>query len=532
MRRAAGVIVLAAFFGLISGWGQAGVQLVRQHLRHEKIGMGTDYPWLIPLMSLGLFLMLGLLLQIAHTRWPKRVTRPMVVGILSFAAIFSLLLLVRHIHKAALAILAVGLAAQAARMAARHPDELDRLTNLTVGWPALFRKPPAADNLQAYPSRRDFVIGAGAAIGAVAIGVRSNAAIDERRAIAAIPTLSKRPPDVLLVVLDTARASSLSLYGYAKPTSPGLERLAKQALTFRRAIAPASWTLPSHASMFTGRWPHELSTGPWSALDTTYPTLAEYLRDRGYLTAGFVANREYCSYEFGLSRGFVHYEDYRTTPGQALLYTSAGQTAMQRSELVQSLRTYDNFGRKSAEQLTEDFLRWRARQTGDQPVFAFLNYWDAHDPYTPPRAYAAQFAPPGTRGGAPPTEVPPPDELAGLQGHYDAGIAYADAQVGVLTDELDTPRGAGKHSADRALGSRRTLRGTWADAARRQPLHSGDPRSLFAGVSRRRSRGGGAFRGGLVAQPSGDRGRPGRAEQGGAVPRSIAPGDVGNRDVC
>ena len=305
-----------------------------------------------------------------------------------------------------------------------------------MGWPALFHDPPAVDNPQAYPSRRDFVIGAGAAIGAVAIGVRGAAIIDERRAIAAIPTLSKRPPDVLLVVLDTVRASSLSLYGYAKPTSPGLERLAKQALTFRRAIAPASWTLPSHASMFTGRWPHELSTGPWSALDTTYPTLAEYLRDRGYLTAGFVANREYCSYEFGLSRGFVHYEDYRTTPGQALLYTSAGQTAMQRSELVQSLRTYDNFGRKSAEQLTEDFLRWRARQTGDRPVFAFLNYWDAHDPYTPPRAYAARFAPPGTHGGAPPTEVPPPDELAGLQGHYDAGIAYADAQVGVLTDEL------------------------------------------------------------------------------------------------
>ena len=130
MRRAAGVIALAAFFGLIAGWGQAGVQLARQHLRHEKIGMGADYPWLIPLMSLGLFLMLGLLLQIAHTKWPKRVTRPVVVGILAFAAIFSLLLLVRHIHKAALAVLAVGLAAQAARMAARYPDALDRSDEL------------------------------------------------------------------------------------------------------------------------------------------------------------------------------------------------------------------------------------------------------------------------------------------------------------------------------------------------------------------------------------------------------------------
>jgi arylsulfatase A-like enzyme len=176
---------------------------------------------------------------------------------------------------------------------------------------------------------------------------------------------------VILVVLDTVRASSLSLHGYTKPTSPSLERLATQAFTFRTAIAPASWTLPSHASMFTGRWPHELSTGPWSPLDGTFPTLAEYLRDRGYMTAGFVANREYCSYEFGLSRGFVHYEDYRATPGQALLYTSIGQTAMQQSELVQSLRTYDNLGRKSAEQLTADFLRWHARNAASRPIFAF-----------------------------------------------------------------------------------------------------------------------------------------------------------------
>jgi arylsulfatase A-like enzyme len=188
--------------------------------------------------------------------------------------------------------------------------------------------------------------------------------------------------------------------------------------------------------MFTGRWPHALSTGPWSPLDATYPTLAEYLRDRGYETAGFVANREYCGHEFGLSRGFVHYEDYRSTPGQAALYTSPGHTAMQKLPLVQALQTYDNLGRKSAEQLTTDFLRWHRRRTGDAPFFAFLNYWDAHDPYTPPRSYARRFAPPGSRGGAPPIEPPDTERLAALRGHYDASTAYADAQVGVLMDEL------------------------------------------------------------------------------------------------
>ncbi len=214
----------------------------------------------------------------------------------------------------------------------------------------------------------------------------------------------------MLIVLDTVRAASTSLHGYELPTTPALERLAREGVMFPRAIAPAPWTLPSHASMFTGRWPHTLSTGPWSPLDATYPTLAEYLRDRGYETAGFVANREYCGHEFGLSRGFVHYEDYRSTPGQAALYTSPGHTAMQKLPLVQALQTYDNLGRKSAEQLTADFLRWQGRRAGDAPFFAFLNYWDAHDPYTPPRSYARRFAPPGSRGGAPPSSRRTPND--------------------------------------------------------------------------------------------------------------------------
>jgi hypothetical protein len=345
--------------------------------------------------SLGMFLLLGLLLHFAHAWRPRRVSEPVIVGILAFIAFLSLLLLVRHVHRLALALLAAGLAAQTARIAARRRHPTNTAARIAVGWPALLREPPAPENERPYPSRRDFVIGAGATIGVVALGIRGRETIAERKAIARIPVISTRPPDVLLVVLDTVRASSLSLHGYTKPTSPSLERLATQAFTFRTAIAwrRGHCRRTPACSRADGR---TSCPGPWSPLDGTFPTLAEYLRDRGYMTAGFVANREYCSYEFGLSRGFVHYEDYRATPGQALLYTSIGQTAMQQSELVQSLRTYDNFGRKSAEQLTADFLQWHARHTASRPIFAFLNYWDAHDPYTPPNEYAA-VSPPGTR---------------------------------------------------------------------------------------------------------------------------------------
>ena len=142
------------------------------------------------------------------------------------------------------------------------------------------------------------------------------------------PLPSGDPPNVLLIVLDTVRADRLSLYGYRRPTSPTLERLAKRGIRFDEARATAPWTLPSHASMFTGRWPHELDVNWHTPLGTKFPTLAEYLGSRGYATAGFVANVHYCSYEFGLDRGFTHYEDYVLEPMTPLRMCYLGDLAL------------------------------------------------------------------------------------------------------------------------------------------------------------------------------------------------------------
>ena len=73
---------------------------------------------------------------------------------------------------------------------------------------------------------------------------------------------------------------------------------------------PRPGRLPSHASMFTGRWPHELGIEWLTPIKSDFPMLAEYLAARGYATAGFVSNDLYCSYDTGLSRGFTYYEDY------------------------------------------------------------------------------------------------------------------------------------------------------------------------------------------------------------------------------
>ena len=95
--------------------------------------------------------------------------------------------------------------------------------------------------------------------------------------MAKLPPSPAGVPNVILVIWDTVRTGNLSLHGYRRPTSPNLERLAGRGVRFDQAFATAPWTLPSHSSFFTGRWPHELTADWLSPLDGTHPTLAEYL---------------------------------------------------------------------------------------------------------------------------------------------------------------------------------------------------------------------------------------------------------------
>ena len=113
--------------------------------------------------------------------------------------------------------------------------------------------------------------------------------VKERRE-ASRPLPPADSPNVLLIVMDTVRADHLSLYGYDRATTPTLEQLAKRGIRFDKARATAPWTLASHASLFTGRWPHELDVQWLTPLRGKFPTLAEYLGSHGYATAGFVAN--------------------------------------------------------------------------------------------------------------------------------------------------------------------------------------------------------------------------------------------------
>src|SRR5205807_115856 len=84
--------------------------------------------------------------------------------------------------------------------------------------------------------------------------------------------------------------------------------VAASGVTFDRAIANSSWTLPSHGSIFTGRPVDELSANFNTPLDGSYPTIAERFRDHGYTTGAVVANTAYAGYDSGLARGFMQYD--------------------------------------------------------------------------------------------------------------------------------------------------------------------------------------------------------------------------------
>ena len=122
--------------------------------------------------------------------------------------------------------------------------------------------------------------------------------------------LPKRPPNVLLISIDTLRADRLGCYGYDKIETPHIDNLASQGVLFETVEAQSPITLPSHASMFTGLYPchHGVRDNGIYVLPERHKTLAEILTDAGYATGavvgGFPLHRQ-----FGTQQGFDVYED-------------------------------------------------------------------------------------------------------------------------------------------------------------------------------------------------------------------------------
>jgi arylsulfatase A-like enzyme len=174
---------------------------------------------------------------------------------------------------------------------------------------------------------------------------------------------SRPAPNLVVVSIDTLRADHLGIYGYSRPTSPRIDAWARGGTVFDRAFAPSSWTLPSHASMFTGLSPFRHGATHWDArIPDEAPMLAERLRRRGYATGGAV-NAPFVGERFGFRRGFDAWVERR-----------------KRRE------TSDD----EYQRLVLELVRAERRR----PFFLFLHYMNVHEPYDPPAGYD-RFASPG-----------------------------------------------------------------------------------------------------------------------------------------
>jgi arylsulfatase A-like enzyme len=435
-------VFLAAWSGLVGGLAEVAVRVLPRSMgvSDRLFLMSRHFVWLAPLSNLALLLALGIFLAALTAFWPRqgRFLSPRIICAL--ALLPALMVSGPRVYAEAWLILSLGIAAWVVPALGRHPARLRRW--LLGSFPVLFAA----------------VLGAAAFV----FGIDHVKQWRETRR----PLPPEDAPNVLLVVLDTVRADHTSLYGYARATTPALERLARKGIRFENARATAPWTLPSHASMFTGRWPHELQA-KWSAhLRGNFSTLAEYLGSRGYATAGFAANAVYCSYDTGLDRGFTHYEDYvleNLSPLRtARIIDCALQTASGLSQSVGRYLGLGTFGpwrefvgrwffahdRRDAASINRQFLSWLShRAQPRRPFFAFLNYLDAHVPYVLPEGAWHQFGlQPQTRDEFQVVfdrwlslDKPRlPQHFRTLaRDCYDNCLAYLDQKLGALLDELE-----------------------------------------------------------------------------------------------
>lgn len=400
---------LVALAAVVAATWHVGRYAWRAHVLDRIIGASRELPWFSPLAYLFCFSLLALPL-IVLGRWLPSLRSPRVqAAVLATAAAFSMLLNLTAIHSFALFVLAAGIGVQAGRLMAHDVVAgMRRARRITVVLAA--------------------ILFAAGVPGIVVYRLGMDATLD------ALPAARAGAPNVILLILDTVRAANLSVYGYARPTTPTLERLGAEGVIFESAMTTAPWTAPSHATLLTGRYPFFTGISYEQQMTDSLYTLTEVLRSGGYATGAFMGNAVFAGRATGFERGFIRYDDFPVSIWQALW--SATLPQLQASQLViRAIRTGEwwrlrrdlrraeirlnkvNKGDQySAAAIVENFLEWQAN-VGDRPFFAMINFFDAHAPYETP--HQSRFN-------------------AGTKAidRYDGAISYADAMIGRLAQQL------------------------------------------------------------------------------------------------
>jgi arylsulfatase A-like enzyme len=288
-------------------------------------------------------------------------------------------------------------------------------------------------------------------------------------------------PNVVFLLLDTARADHLSCYGYDRETTPFVDSLAESGVRYERAFANSIWSLPSYGSIFTGEYPTHHGAVDWSQ-HVEENVLVEGLSDAGYAT--HAVSTHLVSDQFGIGGAFDEvdwmpadsrdriFEDDPVAEAMAEKGTKDGWTS-EREKYTYFLRTLArnpspksvlNGGYQFWQKLKKDRGWWdddgasdaldRARTVVDgfsEPFFLFVNFVETHDPYRPPRNYIRRFLPDDVSLG----EVTDAldyssvratlglDDITDRQREilvalYDAELAYLDDQIREFHQYLET----------------------------------------------------------------------------------------------
>ena len=265
----------------------------------------------------------------------------------------------------------------------------------------------------------------------VLISSQSGAPLDLRRAelrgetdnllapLAPLLENKMRRPNVLIYLVDTLRASRMSLYGYHRETTPRIEEFAKRSIVFDQAYSNGSDTRAGIPALFASGTPNQLRGHLRKVHGRPSATIAELLKRRMYRTAAFQANRTIPS-SLGFGRGFDRYEVFRSKVDGVDVKTPA-------------------------ETLQKAALEWISADDRF-PFFAYIQTMDVHNPYDARPPFRDRYY----KG---PTKRPTPD-TTGLDpaaakrilatyetlepDRYDECVAYADYEIGKMLDALDS----------------------------------------------------------------------------------------------
>ena len=244
---------------------------------------------------------------------------------------------------------------------------------------------------------------------------------------------NNKRPNILLIVMDATRAHNLSCYGYGRATTPNLERFAERSVVYEKAIATSCWSLPTHASMFTGLYPSAHGANDQHHyLDADIPIITQLLQSQGYQTVALCRKHD-VGPETGMDRGFEAFNKTR--------YPAPLAKALRKADngLARAFGYRDGGARHTNREIRALLPKLQA---DERPFFLFVSNLEAHLPYRPPKAYNTflpDLSPEKIAGVnldnwkymAGQAEMDEED-FAILTALYDGALAYSDYRIGEI----------------------------------------------------------------------------------------------------